>query len=256
MTTTPAEADDDLPPAGTPQLRSLLRQPRRKRSSQDTRWSWHPGYLVVLLLIAVSYGLCATQSSPNPSLLVFLVQLVTVALILRVSHVGRFLRRFGWIVLSIAGLGGIIVAITRVEGHGLDIVLSSASMVAYFIAPVAIIAHQVRRDRVDLQTLLAAIAAYILVGMSFTFLYNLIALISTNPTFGSVGDDNLASQLFFSFTTLTTTGYGNLVPVSPAVQSVAVTEAIVGQLFLVIAVARVVTGEPTPRRAADDEDAA
>lgn len=208
--------------------------------------------MVVLLLIAVSYGLCATQSSPNPSMPVFLVQILTVALVLRVAHVGSLLRRIGWFMLSIAGVSGVVVAVTRVEGHALDIVLSAASMFAYFIAPVAIIAHQVRRDRVDLQTLLAAIAAYILVGMSFTFAYNLIALVSPVPTFGSTGDDNLASQLFFSFTTLTTTGYGNLVPVSPGVQSVAVAEAIVGQLFLVIAVARVVTGEPSPRRPSDD----
>jgi hypothetical protein len=52
----------------------------------------------------------------------------------------------------------------------------------------------------------------------------------------------LADQLFFSFSTLTTTGYGNLVPVGAAGQSVAIGEAITGQLFLVIAVARVVSG--------------
>jgi hypothetical protein len=120
-------------------------------------------------------------------------------------------------------------------------------MVAYLVAPVAIIAHIIRRDRVDGQALLASIAAYILVGMFFTFVYNFVGLLTAAPTFGADQDDSLTSQLFFSFTTLTTTGYGNVVPAGPGVQSVAIAEAITGQLFLVIAVARVVTGWTRPR---------
>jgi ABC-type molybdate transport system permease subunit len=128
------------------------------------------------------------------------------------------------------------------------VLLSAASMVAYLVAPMAIIAHLTRRDRVDGQALLAAIAAYILVGMFFTFGYNLIALLSPVPTFGEGHADSLTSQLFFSFTTLTTTGYGNIVPVGLGVQSVAIAEAITGQLFLVIAVARVVSGWTRPAK--------
>ena len=94
--------------------------------------------------------------------------------------------------------------------------------------------------------MLASIAAYIQVGMFFTFAYNLIALISPVATFGDDQVDSLTGQLFFSFTTLTTTGYGNIVPVSAGVQSVAIAEAVTGQLFLVIAVARIVSGWTRP----------
>ncbi|MGF6824711.1 hypothetical protein M2317_003644 [Microbacterium sp. ZKA21] len=52
--------------------------------------------------------------------------------------------------------------------------------------------------------------------------------------------------MFFSFTTLTTTGFGNIVPVGPGVQSVAVAEAITGQLFLITAVARIMRGARKP----------
>jgi voltage-gated potassium channel Kch len=48
-------------------------------------------------------------------------------------------------------------------------------------------------------------------------------------------------DLYFSFTTLTTTGYGNLVPTTNPGQSLAVPEMLIGQLFLVTAVAKVVT---------------
>ena len=207
---------------------------------------WHSGYWLVLVLIVVSYVQCAVQVSPNPTSLAFLVQLATVAVTLRVSEVAPRLLFTGWIVLAVAAAAVIVVLLLGPVGHVLDVLRSGASMVAYTIAPVAIIAHLIRRDRVDGQALLAAIAAYILVGMSFTFLYNFIALISAAPTFGEGQPDSLTSQLFFSFTTLTTTGYGNIVPVGPGVQSVAIAEAITGQLFLVLAVARVVAGWERP----------
>ena len=55
------------------------------------------------------------------------------------------------------------------------------------------------------------------------------------------GDGNIDDDLFFSFITLTTTGYGNLVPAGNPGQSMAVLEALIGQLFLVTAVAKLVT---------------
>ncbi len=54
------------------------------------------------------------------------------------------------------------------------------------------------------------------------------------------GDGTISDDLFFSFVTLTTTGYGNLVPSQNPGQSLAVMEALVGQLFLVTAVAKIV----------------
>ena len=136
----------------------------------------------------------------------------------------------------------LLVPVLGTRGQLLDVGLSAASMLASLVAPIAIIAHLARRDRVDGQALLASIAAYIQVGMFFTFAYNLVALLSPQPTFGTGQSDSLTAQLFFSFTTLTTTGYGNMVPVAAGVQSIAIAEAVAGQLFLVIAVARVVSG--------------
>lgn len=203
------------------------------------------GYALVLALIAVSYAFCAAQASPDPSTIALLIQLVTVAVILWVAEVGPTLRRIGWIVLTVAGVGVAVVQLLGTQGAFLDILLSGASAVAYLIAPVAIILHQARKPSVDVQTLVAATASYILVGMFYAFVYNFIALVSAVPIFGAEAD-SLTNQLFFSFTTLTTVGYGNVVPVNAFVQGIAIAEAISGQLFLVIAVARVVSGWKPP----------
>jgi hypothetical protein len=215
---------------------------------RSRRSAWFSGYWFVLALLLASYVLSAAQSTENPSILAFMIQLGTVAITLWVARVNSGLRQIGWIVIAAAGIAAVVVELVDLSGRTLDVVLSAASLIAYLVAPVAIIAHQSRKTLVDGQTLLASIAAYVMVGMFFTFLYNVISLSTDSPLFGEGQADSLASQVFFSFTTLTTTGYGNLVPESALVQSVAVIEAIAGQLFLVIAVARVVSGwQPPPR---------
>ena len=95
--------------------------------------------------------------------------------------------------------------------------------------------------------MLGAIAAYLIVGMCFAFAYRAIAGIQPTPFFGSAGPGDLSDALFFSFVTLTTTGYGNLVPATNPGQSLAVMEAVLGQLFLVTAVAKIISAWK-PRR--------
>lgn len=207
---------------------------------------WRTGYWVIIALLIAAYALCAAQATSDPSPSALVVQLLTVAAVLRVTGTHASVQRIAWVVLSLAAAAVIIAALLGTRGRILDVVLSAASMVAFFVAPVAIIRHQVMRRGLDIEALLAAIAAYVSVGMLYTFLYNLISLVTVTPTFGAQGADSLSTQLFFSFTTLTTTGYGNFVPVSAALQGVAVAEAITGQLFLITAVARIMRGARRP----------
>lgn len=168
--------------------------------------------------------------------------LATVAMVFYVTRARHLVQRVWWVVLSVAGAAAVIAALFGVDGPVLAIPLSAASMLALLVAPWAIIAHQVNRRGLDLEALLAAITAYILVGMFFAFVYNLISQISPTPMFGEESLDSLGNQLFFSFTALTTTGYGNLVPVGTTGQGIAIAEGITGQLFLITAVARIMRG--------------
>ena len=89
--------------------------------------------------------------------------------------------------------------------------------------------------------MLGAVSAYLLIGLFFTFLYQFIGVAQTGNFFGAQGEGTPANYLFFSFTTLTTTGYGNLVPAANPGQSLAVMEMIIGQLFLIAAVGKVIS---------------
>ena len=89
--------------------------------------------------------------------------------------------------------------------------------------------------------LTAGAVAVLTTIVAFAFAYRFLAEVQGGPFFGAQGEGDVADDLFFSFITLTTTGYGNLVPADNPGQSIAVLEALLGQLFLVTAVAKIVT---------------
>ena len=214
-------------------------------------------YGLVIALIFVTYVTSAAAEGTLAQAVVVLVQLVTVWIVFGVSESRRARRVAGGLLL----IGALFAVIALIVGSIVEVdavvrALSVLSAVLYLIAPVIIVRHIFRRPDVDGQTILGAIAAYLLLGMMFAFCFRAIGEIQhTPPFFGAQGSGTTSEDLFFSFVTLTTTGYGNLVPAANPGQTVAVLEAIVGQLFLVTAVAKLITAWRTPaerRRAQSD----
>ena len=133
----------------------------------------------------------------------------------------------------------------QLNGNGFMAVVSA---LLYLGAPFTVVRHLVLRRTVDRETVLGAIAAYLMMGMFFAFAYRAIGAIQAGPFFGPSGDGTFPQDLFFSFTTLTTSGYGNLIPAGNPGESFAVLEMLIGQLFLVTAVAKAVNAwQPKPR---------
>lgn len=109
----------------------------------------------------------------------------------------------------------------------------------------------------DADRLWGAAAAYLLIGILWCFLYALIEL-EPGHTFlvrGEAGKLELTSLLYFSFSTLTTIGFGDIVPVSRAAQVGAILEGIVGTLFLAILIAKLVGVYPPPTQERVHQDA-
>ncbi len=201
------------------------------------------GYGVLLTLIAVTYVASVAFFNPVGVALVLLLQVFVLLVVLRVSHARRVLLRAANLALLltiVVVVLGLVVQPSTEERSPVLIALYVLSALLYGVAPVSLLRHTLARPQIDLQTLVAAIAAYAMLGMFFAFAYRATATIQTAPFFGASGPGNMADDLFFSFVTLTTTGYGNLVPAGNPGQTLAVLEAIVGQLFLVTAVAKIV----------------
>ena len=238
-----------------------LPEPRRGRRRRPLieAFSSPDSYGLVLLLILVTYALTAALTVVSwADYLVVAVQIATVWVTLRASQARRSARAITNVALAAAALAAVASLFFHDQMHHGRIV-SWVSCLLYLIAPVSIVRHLVIRRIVDSQTVLGAIAAYLITGMFFAFLYHALGLAQTQPPFfGSQGRGTLPEDLFFSFTTLTTTGYGNLVPAANPGQTFAVLEMLTGQLFLVTAVSKVVSawrpGQGRPGLRADSGD--
>ena len=120
--------------------------------------------------------------------------------------------------------------------------------ISFFIATVllllavgAILRAVLAETKVGFRTILGAISVYMILGLLFTFLYAGIDRIQGSPFFGTGVSVKGADFLFFSFTTLTTTGYGDLVPAGQPGRMFAGLEMLTGQIFLVTLVAGLVS---------------
>lgn len=96
-----------------------------------------------------------------------------------------------------------------------------------------------KSERVSREIIYAAILLYLLAALMWAFLYTFLEWLdptSFNLNLSQV-QSNFAAFKYYSFVTITTLGYGDIVPVSEVAKAFAITEAVVGQLYLVVAVA-------------------
>jgi peptidoglycan/LPS O-acetylase OafA/YrhL len=160
----------------------------------------------------------------------------------------RRLRRAGVVVA--VGVAAAIVAVATgdhtAQGFGR---LANAALVA--LAPPAIAVGVVRSLRkhgaVTVEAVLGALCLYLLAGMFFAFVYSAVNDLGGDPFFANGVEATPARCVYFSFTTLTTVGYGDLTARSDLGHTLAVTEALLGQLYLVTVVS-VGVANLVPRR--------
>jgi Ion channel len=203
-------------------------------------------YGLVLLLVMVTYVVSVSIDENWAGPVVLTVALVTVWLTLRTSHARPAVRFVADIGLALAAAAAVVSFFNHQPGGQLGGIFAICCLL-YLIAPFSIVRDLMLRAEIDTETLLGAIAAYALIGMFFAFAYQAAGQLGSVPFFGSQGPGTLSQDLFFSFVTMTTVGYGNLVPAANPGQSLSVLEALIGQLFLVVAVGKII-GSMKPRR--------
>jgi hypothetical protein len=93
---------------------------------------------------------------------------------------------------------------------------------------------------VVLQAVFGALAVYMLVGLVFAFLIGALATGESAPYFASGTDATQNARVYFSFTALTTTGFGDYTAATRAGRALVVLEMLVGQLYLVTVIATLV----------------
>lgn len=125
------------------------------------------------------------------------------------------------------------------------------TLLLILLTPLAVVAgvvRELREDRtVTVQTVICGLCLYLLLGMAFAFLFGAIEDISGDPYFnaGVAGSPN--DFLYFSLATLTTTGYGDFSAATELGRAMSVTEALIGQIYLVTVLAVIVSNIGTSR---------
>jgi hypothetical protein len=138
----------------------------------------------------------------------------------------------------VAGL--VLTLIGSVVGGTLALV-HLVFLLLLMVTPVVILNRILRHSTVNIETVAGAIDVYVILGLIFSSLYRSIAAIAGTPFFAQTNHASANQFLYFSFATLTTVGYGDLTAATNFARSVVVIEALMGQIFLVTLVARLVS---------------
>jgi len=116
-----------------------------------------------------------------------------------------------------------------------------ATGVVVIATVVAIAVGVVDQSEVNAQSVTGAICIYLLFGLVFLFFYGAVALIGSGDFFLQGTDGTRAVRLYFSYVTLATVGYGDYTPAGDLGHTLAVLEALLGQLYLVTVLALLVS---------------
>ncbi len=213
------------------------------------------------------------EAALHPLLVALLALVLVIKPIVDLGLLPRGAMAVGMLVTILAGLAGLaprerrfrsVLVVTGLAAMGLqglalgvagqetDLGATAGAMLNFALLTAAVLRQSLAPGRVTLRRIEGAVAAYLLIGLIFASAYDLAAALAPGA-FLQNGAPMAAQALggdfvFFSFVTLTSTGYGDLVPVHPVARSLAVLEAITGQLYLAIVLARLVSLEIADRR--------
>jgi hypothetical protein len=147
-------------------------------------------------------------------------------------------RHIVQIALCVA-LAPIVLVVESAEAVGLVYLLPAALLVTATL-PVTL-NRVLHHRRITHETVLGALCAYVLVGLLFAFVYLAMSEFRDQPFFAQPGPHEQSEYVYFSFVALTTLGFGDLSPSVGLPQALVAMEALIGQIFLVTLVARLVT---------------
>ena len=211
-----------------------------------TDWSPPPGrrqrFGLLLSAIIIAFAVQGI-ASPNEWQAILISALLGVTLLLALWAADAkpvFVRP-----VVVIGVGLVILSTAEaISGNPRGGAIHVANALLVVLAPPAIVIGVVRnlraRQTVTLEAVLGVLSVYILLGMFFAFLFGSIDRLGGNPFFAGGQPATVAQCLYFSFTTLTTVGYGDLTARTNLGHTLSVSEALLGQIYLVTVVSLIV----------------
>ena len=132
-----------------------------------------------------------------------------------------------------------------VREHFVHMISAAAAMLFFGVLAGLITARVFRDGSINLFRIYGAIAVYLVLGILWGEIYTLLYLVDPAAFYFDPatqrGEPPIAELVYFSFSTLTTLGLGDIIPVAPVARSMATLEALIGQIYPAVLLARLVT---------------
>lgn len=213
-------------------------------------WASERSLSVLAAVIVLSIFVIGPLTSPvglGKLVLALAYMAILVTGIATVSH--TFISKIAISTVALLSAGGWAVALW--DDSDLAQAGRTLSSAVFSLLLSGVVFHHIFRvGHVTVHRISGAVAAYILIGLVFAFLYDAIERLAPGSfnfaTAGARGTTLNDPMAYFSFTTLTTLGYGDVTPQTPLTQSLANVEALIGQLFPAILISRLVALEIMP----------
>ncbi len=208
----------------------------------EVQSGWVDGYLPLLLLITVVFGLLMLidferAESGWAEVLAVGVTALTAAVLALALHASAVSARRVRIALGIGGFTVLATSVSYIAGSAWKPGFIWVLLVA--VTPIVVMRRVAQHKEVTTETLLGAICAYLLIALTFSYLFVGLDSWFTAPFFGT--EEPSTAFPYFSLVTIATLGYGDLAPDTDIGRVFSAGEAIVGQVYLVIVVARLVS---------------
>ncbi|HEY1592653.1 MAG TPA: potassium channel family protein [Solirubrobacteraceae bacterium] len=209
-------------------------------------------YGLLLAAIFASFGFQGIASPGDWQQIVITALLATTLVLALWAASAR-----AWVIRVAIGVGALLVVLTIVlalTGHSGGAGPRLANLLLVVLAPPAIVLGVVRnlraRRHVTVEAVFGVLCLYILLGMCFAFLYGSIDRLGQQQFFAQHVSASVSNCLYFSFTTLTTVGYGDLTAATNLGHTLSNAESLIGQIYLVTVVAVLVSNLSRPQRRA------
>jgi Ion channel len=208
---------------------------RRRQQAQDR-------FGVLLLLLVGSFIALGFSNNTWARVVAGVLQLTALAVGFLASGLTQRYRRLG--LVGLVGIAAIVL--TAVAGDTATGISQIAGVVVLATLLLGVLDRVLHHQVVTVQTLFGAVCAYFLIGLMFSSVYGALNDLSDTPVFGEPVNRSVFS--YFSFTTLTTVGFGDFTAVTDVGRRIAVMEAVIGQVFIAILLARLVSLYKSPER--------
>lgn len=163
-------------------------------------------------------------------------------------------RRSFIVGLTLATLAILMTAVSLYFQSTTALMIDLGIMLVFYVLSLGVALRHIFVDReLTANKLMGSLCVYLLIGVGWSILYAFVYLLTPNAFSNIQGKSG--ELLYYSFVTLTTLGYGDIVPVTPVARTLAYLEAIAGQFYLAVLVAGLV-GAYVSRRLPDSAQTA